>query len=121
MQKPKYETIDSIPASDLTPFMAQVKGLKAEAPHGLLLVQCGDFYEAYGHDAIAMAHTLELVLTSKVADCHGERIHLAGIPAHALDRYRADLIRSGFMVTVAHQTEVPKQGVLTPRVITQDA
>jgi DNA mismatch repair protein MutS len=121
MQKPKYEAIDSIPTADLTPFMVQVKALKAETPHGLLLVQCGHFYEAYGYDAIAMAHTLELVLTSKAADSHGDRIHLAGIPAHALDHYRARLIEAGFIVAVAEQTEAPKQGVLTPRAITQDA
>ena len=36
----------------MTPMMKQYFGFKAQCPEAVLLFRCGDFYEAYGEDAV---------------------------------------------------------------------
>jgi DNA mismatch repair protein MutS len=72
-----------------------------------MLFRVGDFYEAYGADAITISRDLEIVLTAK--DCGGgEKIEMAGVPYFSLDNYMRALLKKGHRVAVAEQVEDPK-------------
>ncbi len=92
----------------LTPLFQQYYELKQSHPGCLLLMQCGDFYEAYGEDAETFAREQEIVLTSKEAG-GGRRLAMAGVPMQAVDAYLRGLVSRGHRVAVADQTEDPRQ------------
>ncbi|MCR5661237.1 MAG: DNA mismatch repair protein MutS [bacterium] len=94
--------------SKLTPLFQQYFSLKEQYPDCLLLMQCGDFYEAYGEDAADFARDLEIVLTAKEAG-GGQKIAMAGVPIHAIDVYLRGLVAKGHRVAIAEQTMDPSQ------------
>lgn len=105
--------------SKLTPLFQQYFGLKQSCPGCLVLMQCGDFYEAYGDDAETFARDLELVLTSKDAG-EGRRLAMAGIPIHAIEPYLRMLVSKGHRVAVAEQMMNPADCKgLVPREVTR--
>lgn len=57
-------------------------------------MRMGDFYEAFGDDAINAANALDLTVTSR-----GD-FPMAGFPCHYLDRYVANLVALGYRVAV---------------------
>ena len=65
----------------------------------ILLQRLGDFYEAFDDSAKKMANALDLTLTSKDVGLT-ERVALAGVPYHALDKYVAMLIDKGYRVVL---------------------
>jgi DNA mismatch repair protein MutS len=88
----------------LTPLFAQYFGLKNEHPGCLLLMRVGDFYEAYGEDAVTVARDAEIVLTSKEAG-GGRKVPMSGVPFFALDNYLRLLVTAGHRVSIAEQME----------------
>ncbi len=67
----------------------------AKATKGpITLRKMGDFYEAYGDEAKAMAKELNITLTRR------QERPMAGIPFHALDRWVKQLQDAGYAVTV---------------------
>ncbi|MCC6728224.1 MAG: DNA mismatch repair protein MutS [Chthonomonadales bacterium] len=99
-----------------TPLMQQYFGARAEHPGVLLLMRVGDFYEAYGDDAVVIAEALNITLTGR--DDGGQRTPMAGVPHHAAERYIARLIRQGHRVAIMDQVEDPKlaRGLVKRRV-----
>ncbi len=91
----------------LTPLMRQFHAIKAQHPDKILFFRMGDFYEMFGDDAIKAAPMLGIALTSR---SHGnaERIPLAGVPYHAVDRYLSRLAARGEKVVIVEQVEDPK-------------
>ena len=89
-----------------TPMMAQYRRLKAEAGDALLFYRMGDFFELFFDDAKAAAACLDIALTKRGED-GGEPVPMCGVPVHAAESYLARLIRGGFRVAVAEQTESP--------------
>ncbi|MBS0988369.1 DNA mismatch repair protein MutS [Acetobacter okinawensis] len=116
-----------------TPAMAQWFALKAENPEALLFFRMGDFYELFFDDAMAAAAALDIALTAR-GNHGGEPIAMCGVPVGAAPAYLSRLIRRGFRVAVAEQTEVPHKGrpaskgplaraivrVVTPGTLTED-
>ncbi|RFO99511.1 DNA mismatch repair protein MutS [Komagataeibacter xylinus] len=116
-----------------TPAMAQRFALKAEHPDALLFFRMGDFYELFFNDAEAAAAALDISLTARGTH-GGEPIAMCGVPVHAAQAYLARLIRRGFRVSVAEQTEQPRKGrpaskgplrrevvrLITPGTLTED-
>jgi len=94
-------------SSALTPLMRQYQAIKKQHPDKILLFRMGDFYEMFGDDAVKGAPMLGIALTSR---SHGnsERIPLAGVPYHAIDRYLAKLAARGEKVVIVEQVEDPK-------------
>ena len=88
----------------LTPLFAQYFGLKKEHPGCLMLMRVGDFYEAYGEDAMAVARDAEIVLTAKEAG-GGRKVPMSGVPFFALDNYLRLLVVAGHRVSIAEQME----------------
>ncbi len=122
-----------LPSADgASPAMAQWFAVKAAHPDALVFFRMGDFYELFFADAEAAAAALDIALTSR-GEHAGAPIAMCGVPVHAGEAYLAQLIRRGFRVAIAEQTENPKvrtgKGPLrrevvrlvTPGTLTEDA
>jgi DNA mismatch repair protein MutS len=96
------------PSPKQTPMMAQYHRLKAEAGDALLFYRMGDFFELFFDDAKAAAACLDIALTKRGED-GGEPVPMCGVPVHAAESYLARLIRGGFRVAIAEQTESPAE------------
>jgi DNA mismatch repair protein MutS len=96
------------PEPKQTPMMAQYRRLKAEAGDALLFYRMGDFFELFFDDAKAAAACLDIALTKRGED-GGEPVPMCGVPVHAAESYLTRLIRGGFRVAVAEQTESPAE------------
>jgi DNA mismatch repair protein MutS len=92
----------------VTPMMAQFLSIKENHPDELLFYRMGDFYELFFDDAVKAAAALDIVLTKRGKHL-GEDIQMCGVPVHAYDNYLQRLIRAGFRVAVAEQTENPAE------------
>jgi DNA mismatch repair protein MutS len=90
-----------------TPLQKQYNTIKAKYPGALLLFRVGDFYETFGHDAIAASKVLGIVLTKRGNGSASETA-LAGFPHHSLDTYLPKLVRAGHRVAICDQLEDPK-------------
>jgi DNA mismatch repair protein MutS len=111
--------------------MRQYFEVKDQRPDLLLLMRVGDFYEAYGDDAKTMAHDLDITLTGREDKQAGERIPMAGVPFHAVERYIARLLQLGHKVALCDQVEDPKTAkglvrrkvtrIITPGTVMEDA
>ncbi|HJW84527.1 MAG TPA: DNA mismatch repair protein MutS, partial [Anaerolineae bacterium] len=104
---------------DLTPIRKQYLALKNAYPDTILFFRLGDFYETFDADAETVARELDIVLTSRPIG-KGQRVPLAGVPHHAVDRYLAQLIEKGYRVAVAEQMADPAavKGIV-PREVTR--
>ncbi|QHI96366.1 DNA mismatch repair protein MutS [Aristophania vespae] len=96
-----------------TPSMAQWFALKEQEPDALLFLRVGDFYELFFGDAQTASMALDIVLTSR--GTHNDKpIPMCGVPANTVQVYIARLIKRGFRVAVAEQTEKPTKGQKGP-------
>ncbi|MCM1440795.1 MAG: hypothetical protein NC131_16575 [Roseburia sp.] len=64
----------------------------------------GDFYEAFGDRAIAVAEPLDLAITGRDFGLK-ERVAMVCIPYHAFDNYLTKLIKSNFKIAVAEDID----------------
>ncbi len=90
-----------------TPLMKQYNDLKKKHPNTILLCRVGDFYEAFGTDAIKLSKLVNIVLTKR-SNGSASSVELAGFPHHALDTYVPKLIKAGQRVAICDQLENPK-------------
>ncbi|MBE7635836.1 DNA mismatch repair protein MutS [Sneathiella sp. P13V-1] len=119
----------------VTPMMAQFLAIKEQHQDSLLFYRMGDFYELFFDDAVKAAAALDIALTKR-GKHEGEDIPMCGVPVHSAEGYLLRLIRRGFRVAVAEQTESPaeakKRGsksvvardvvrLVTPGTITEDS
>src|SRR5438045_2040974 len=100
----------------LSPIRRQYLELKRRQPDALLLFRLGDFYETFEDDAHVAARALDIVLTSREMG-RGERLPMAGIPAHSAESYIARLIAQGYHVAIAEQVGVVGRTGVMPREI----
>jgi DNA mismatch repair protein MutS len=113
-----------------TPVMQQYLRIKAQHPDLLLFYRMGDFYELFFDDAKRAAALLDIVLTSR-GESAGERIPMAGVPAHAAETYLARLLKLGESVVICEQIGDPATTrgpverkvtrILTPGTLTEEA
>ncbi|MGA8542907.1 MAG: DNA mismatch repair protein MutS [Thermoplasmata archaeon] len=92
-------------ASAQTPLLEQYEGVKARYPGHLVLFRVGDFYETFGDDARLLSRELDVVLTARAPDVHGDRTPMAGVPHHAVETYLGRLVRKGYKVAICDQVE----------------
>lgn len=81
--------------------------MKSKHPDALLLFRVGDFYEAYGKDALEVVDILSIAITKKSNGSAGP-IEMAGFPHHAIDNFLPKLVRAGRRVAICDQLEDPK-------------
>jgi len=96
------------PAVALTPMMRQYYELKEKAGDAILFFRMGDFFEIFASDAEEVAPKLELVLTSREKG-EGERVPFCGVPHHSAKSYWLKLLKLGYKVALAEQTEDPAE------------
>ena len=96
-------------SKEMTPAMEQWQALKAENPEALLFFRMGDFYELFFDDAVTASAVLDITLTTRGYNV-GKPIAMCGVPAGAASTYLARLIRRGFRVAIAEQTEIVSRG-----------
>ena len=98
------------PAGTLTPAMAQYARMKDQHKDAILFFRMGDFYETFGDDAKLVSRELGITLTARNSGSGGaEKTPLAGVPYHAVEKYIAELVGSGYKVAVCEQVEDPKK------------
>src|SRR5712664_275101 len=100
----------------LSPIRRQYLELKRRQPDALLLFRLGDFYETFEDDAHLAARVLDITLTSREMG-RGERLPMAGIPAHAAEAYIGRLISQGIAVAIAEQIGTVSRNGIVPREI----
>src|SRR6266849_995405 len=100
----------------LSPIRRQFLELKRRQPDALLLFRLGDFYETFEDDAHLAARVLDITLTSREMG-RGERLPMAGIPAHAAEAYIGRLIGQGIAVAIAEQIGTVSRNGIVPREI----
>src|ERR1043166_6312803 len=100
----------------LSPIRRQYLELKRRQPDAILLFRLGDFYETFEDDAHLAARVLDITLTSREMG-RGERLPMAGIPAHAAAAYIARLIGQGIPVAIAEQVGPVTRNGIVPREI----
>lgn len=93
-------------------FKGQYDEMKAKNPDAILLMRCGDFYEAYDDDAATVAEVLGITLTRQK-----DGTRMAGFPYHALDSYLPRLVRAGKRVAICDQLTAPPNQKKPSRVI----
>ncbi len=76
---------------------------KERHPDALLFFQVGDFYELFFDDAVTVAKTLNLTLTSRDKNAPNP-IPMCGVPLSVLDGYIDRLLPAGYSVAVVTQT-----------------
>ena len=91
-----------------TPMMQQYLALKQEAGDALLFYRMGDFFELFFDDARVASRVLDIALTTR-GEHGGQPVPMCGVPVHSAEGYLAKLIRSGFKVAIAEQTETPAE------------
>jgi DNA mismatch repair protein MutS len=88
---------------NLPPMMVRYLEFKERYPDALLFFQVGDFYELFYDDAITVAKSLNLTLTSRDKNSP-EPVPMCGVPLSVLDGYIDRLLPLGFSVAVVSQT-----------------
>ena len=91
-----------------TPLIKQYFEMKSKHPDAVLMFRVGDFYEAYGQDAVEVVEILGIAMTRK-SNGAGGPIEMCGFPHHALDNFLPKLVRAGRRVAICDQLEDPKQ------------
>src|SRR5947209_1412120 len=110
-------TLPGLEDAGLSPIRRQYLDLKRQRPDAVLLFRLGDFYEAFEDDAHLIARVLDITLTSREMG-HGERLPMAGIPAHAAEGYIARLIAQGHHVAIAEQIgTLARNGLVPPEIV----
>lgn len=87
----------------LPPMMMQYVEYKEKYSDALLFFQVGDFYELFYDDAVTVARSLNLTLTSRDKNSPTP-IPMCGVPLSVLDAYIDRLLPLGFSVAVVSQT-----------------
>jgi DNA mismatch repair protein MutS len=101
----------------LSPIRRQYVELKRRQPDAILLFRLGDFYETFEDDAHLAARVLDITLTSREMG-RGERLPMAGIPAHSAESYIGRLIAAGYHVAIAEQIGlIPRNGIVPREIV----
>ena len=87
--------------------LKQFDALKEKHPDALLLFRTGDFYEAYGKDAVKAAAILAVEITDRILP--DRKLQVASFPASELDTRLPKLIRSGARVALCDQISDTKK------------
>src|SRR6059058_6228467 len=85
-----------------SPVRRQYLEFKRRHPDAILFFRLGDFFETFDDDARLVSETLDITLTGRDLG-RGDRVPMAGIPAHAAESYIARLIAQGHRIAICDQ------------------
>src|SRR5919201_2491393 len=104
-------------AAHASPVRRQYLDFKRRHPDAILFFRLGDFFETFDDDARLVAAALDITLTSRDLG-RGDKVPMAGIPAHAAEGYIARLIAQGHRIAVCDQVgPVPERGLVPREVV----
>jgi DNA mismatch repair protein MutS len=108
----------AVPESADTPLMRQYLEVKDRYPDCIVFFRLGDFYEMFFDDAVVVARTLDLTLTSRDKGKENP-VPMCGVPHHAARHYLAKLVDRGFKIAICEQVEDPKaaRGIVRREVV----
>src|SRR5690349_14518313 len=108
----------AVPDSTDTPLMRQYLEIKEAHPDCVVFFRLGDFYEMFFDDAVVVARTLDLTLTSRDKGKENP-IPMCGVPHHSAKLYLGKLVERGFKIAIAEQVEDPKlaKGIVKREVV----
>jgi len=86
--------------------MRQYLEVKDAYPDCIVFFRLGDFYEMFFDDAVVVARTLDLTLTSRDKGKENP-IPMCGVPHHASRHYIGKLVELGHKVAICEQMEDP--------------
>jgi len=95
--------VDASRKDTLPPMMQRYLEFKERYPDALLFFQVGDFYELFFDDAVTVAKSLNLTLTSRDKNA-AQPIPMCGVPLSVLDGYVDRLLPLGYSVAVVAQS-----------------
>lgn len=94
----------------LPPMLVQYREYKGHYPDCLILFQVGDFYEIFFEDALTVARTLNLTLTSRDKN-NPEPVPMCGVPVAVVEGYLQRLVAAGYSAAIISQEgSVPAPG-----------
>ncbi|HEX6836196.1 MAG TPA: DNA mismatch repair protein MutS [Polyangia bacterium] len=98
--------------------MRQYLEIKEAHPDCIVFFRLGDFYEMFFDDAVVVARSLDLTLTSRDKGKENP-VPMCGVPHHAARHYLGKLVERGFKVAIAEQVEDPKvaKGIVKRQVV----
>jgi DNA mismatch repair protein MutS len=96
--------------------MRQYLDVKGRYPDAIVFFRLGDFYEMFYEDAVYVARTLSLTLTTRDKGKE-DPVPMCGIPHHAARGYVARLTELGHRVALCEQLEDPR---LTKGIVKRD-
>jgi DNA mismatch repair protein MutS len=98
--------------------MRQYLEVKDQYPDCIVFFRLGDFYEMFFDDAVVVARTLDLTLTTRDKGKENP-VPMCGVPHHSAKHYLGKLIERGFKVAVCEQVEDPKvaRGIVKREVV----
>ncbi len=101
-----------------TPLMRQYLEAKSQHPDAILFFRLGDFYEMFFEDAVLVARTLELTLTTRDKG-HPDAVPMCGVPHHAAAGYVKRLVELGHKIAICEQVEDPRlaRGIVRREVV----
>ena len=85
-----------------SPVPRQYLEFKRRHPDAILFFRLGDFFETFDDDARLVSEALDITLTGRDLG-RGDRVPMAGIPAHAAESYIARLIALGHRIAICDQ------------------
>lgn len=95
--------LPTLERATLPPMMVRYLEYKDKYPDALLLFQVGDFYEIFYQDAVTVARSLNLTLTSRDKN-NPNPVPMCGVPIAVVDGYIDRLVMLGHSVAVVSQS-----------------
>lgn len=79
----------------LTDILTIQSEYKAKYSDTIILFAIGDFYVAYGDDAVELSNMFGIILTKR------DEVNQAGFPKHQIDSFLPRLVRAGRRVAIS--------------------
>src|SRR5215831_3528837 len=98
--------------------MRQYLEVKERHPDAILFFRLGDFYEMFFEDAVYVARTLDLTLTTRDKG-RDDAVPMCGVPYHSAKGYIGRLLELGYRVAICEQVEDPRvaKGIVRREVV----
>lgn len=103
--EPKAEQKAVEQPKPVSPVYKQYFDAKEKHSDYVVVTRLGDFYEAFGDDAKALADLCDLTLTSRLFDGNNERIPMIGFPYHCAEIY-FNKIKAKYKLAIVESNEI---------------
>ncbi len=90
----------------MTELIKQYHSIKAKYPDAIVLFRIGNYYEAFGDDAVIVAKQLSVPLTAVTDNSNIKAT--ARLPFQSVDIALQKLVKAGYRVAICDQLEEPK-------------